>query len=126
MNIILIFSTEPVVKDRLNSVKFSVIYGLEQGFINPLSVRYCNGEYSFMKSTVQQTFDKRIGSVTFRQITNYSQIKPLTDRKLIEAFIIVNQGTPVKLPNTLFFDCHFPVSDIPKKDLRKYRIVQVS
>lgn len=127
MKRILIFSTEPTEKNgRINRIRFSVVYGLAHGFINPLSVYIEHGQYRFSKSSVQQPIDKRIGSIVFEQIKNYDQIKKLSDAKLIKSMIIVNQGTPVSLPNTIFFDCHFPISDIPLKDLQKFRIVNVS
>lgn len=126
MKRILIFSTEPTDDEgRINSVKFSVTHGLSHGFINPLTVYMEHSQFRFCKSHVQQPNDKRIGSIVFGQIQNYSQINYLSDPKLINAMILLNHGTP-GLPNTIFFDCHFPVSDIPLKDIEKFRIVQVS
>lgn len=127
MNIILIFSTEPEEPDgRINRVRFSVLHGLGNNFINPLTVYDRHGQFEFSRSIIKQPFDKRIGCVTFNHIKNYNEIKALTDPKLIKSIIKINHGTPVKLPDTILFDCHFPISDIPIKDLEKFRIISIS
>lgn len=127
MNKILIFSTEPEQPDgRINEVRFSVVHGLSKGYINPLSVYREHGEFRFSKSQIYQPVEKRIGCITFQRIENYDIIKGLSNPKIIKAIILINNGTPVKLPNEILFDCYFPISDIPKKDLKKFRIIQVS
>jgi len=130
MRKILIFSTEPIVKNRIDEIKDDVISGLAHQFINPLNI-YIDDNYEYegfscRRLSGEKNYNQEIGSISFLRVINYSQIKKFSDVRLIKALTYIKNGIPNQLPNTLLFSCNFPISDIPKKDLRKFRIVCVS
>lgn len=126
MKPILVFSNEPATKDhRINVVKHDVVFGLQSCWINPVEVYVTDYSFNFHLAKLEN-LDNRIGVLVFKGLNNFLQIKKYNNKKMIESIVFLSNGIIKNRLPAIIFDCYFPISDIPIKDIKKFTIVNIN